>query len=189
MKKMSQLIKKMWQYIQDIKNFFRIAPHLKDNTLYSIVFWYYMIIWFEVNRNIIKKPIYTNVLSILLYFAYGLFLIYNTLYFMKVWFYFIIILELTSRTLKGNQYLFDRLSWVYGPALKNKFGNPWHDTLVGHALKSSVLVLPVVGIDFIAHIPQLHEFTHLQLHGNFDNYTPPGKSMFETAFYSVIPKL
>ena len=46
-----------------------------------------------------------------------------------------------------------------------------HDT-VGHALKSSVLVLPVVGIDFIAHIPQLHEFTHLQLHGNFDNYTP-----------------
>ena len=152
MKKMSQLIKKMWQYIQDIKFFFRIAPHLKDNTLYSIVFWYYMIIWFEVNRNY-KKANYTNVLSILLYFAYGLFLIYNTLYFMKVWFYFII-LELTSRTLKGNQYLFDRLSWVYGPALKNKFGNPWHDTV--HALKSSVLVLP--GGNWLYCSPRVYAF-------------------------------
>ena len=115
-------MKKMQQYIQEINSFFRIAPHLKDNTLYSIVFWYYMVIWFEIGRNITKKPIYSNVLSILLYFAYGLFLLYNTLYFMKVWFGFIIILELTSRILKGNQYLFDRLSWVYGPALKNKFG-------------------------------------------------------------------
>jgi hypothetical protein len=37
---------------------------------------------------------------------------------------FVIILELSSRILAGNQYLFDKLSLVYGPELKNKFGNP-----------------------------------------------------------------
>lgn len=107
---------------------------------------------------------------------------------MKVWFGFIIILELTSRILKDNQYLFDRLSWVYGPALKDKFGNPWQDAVLGYALKGGILVAPVLGLDYITHIPQLHEYTHLQIHGNFDNYTPPGSSMFERAFDSVVPQ-
>jgi len=52
-------------------------------------------------------------------------------------------------------------------ALKNKFGNP----------------------NVMGYVKKWHEYTHLQLHGNFDNYTLPGKSMFDTAFYSVTQTL
>jgi hypothetical protein len=45
-----------------------------------------------------------------------------------------------------------------------------------------------VGIDYVAHVPQFHEFIHFQLHGNFDNYIPPGNSMFVRAFNSIIPQ-
>ena len=44
-------MKKMQQYIQEIKSFFCIAPHLKDNTFYEKAFWYYLVFLSKGNAN------------------------------------------------------------------------------------------------------------------------------------------
>jgi hypothetical protein len=72
----------------------------------------------------------------------------ETLFPFKVLIVFVIIIELSSRFLKGNQYLFDKLSLVYGPELKTKFGNPFDATtinLIGKSLAFSIA--PIIAID------------------------------------------
>ena len=115
-------MKKMSQYIQDIKSFFRIAPHLKDNTFYEKAFWYYLVFLSKGNAN---SKIVEHVIRFWVVFSYVVYRIYETVFFFKVFIVFVIIVELSSRFIQGNQYLFDKLSLVYGPELKTKFGNPF----------------------------------------------------------------
>ena len=120
-------MKKMQQYIQEIKSFFRIAPHLKDKPFYAKAFWYYLVLLSKLSANEEKLA---RVIPVLVFCSYSAYRIYGILLFFKVLIVSVLILELSCRFLKGNQYIFDKLSLVYGPELKTKFGNPFdHHTL------------------------------------------------------------
>ena len=119
---------KMQEYIQKIKVFFRIAPHLKDKPFYAKAFWYYLVFLLKVSAN--EENIARVLIPVLVFCSYSVYRISETLFPFKVLIVFVIIIELSCRFLKGNQYIFDKLSLVYGPELKTKFGNPFdHHTL------------------------------------------------------------
>ena len=138
-------MKKMQQYIQEIKSFFRIAPHLKDKPFYAKAFWYYLVLLLKLSANEEKLA---RVIPVLVFCSYSAYRIYGILLFFKVLIVSVLILELSCRFLKGNQYIFDKLSLVYGPELKTKFGNPFDHHTIATILKYTAWsISPIIAID------------------------------------------
>jgi hypothetical protein len=107
----------MQEYIQEIKVFFRIAPHLKDKSFFTKVFWYYLVFISKINANPKNAE---HVIRFWVLCSYVMYRIYETLFFFEVLIVFVLLLELSSRFLKRNQF-FGKL--IYSPDFKTKFGN------------------------------------------------------------------
>jgi len=136
---------KMQEYLQKIKVFFRIAPHLKDKPFYAKAFWYYLVLLAKLSANEEKL---VRVIPVLVFCSYSAYRIYGILLFFKVLIVSVLIVELSCRFLKGNQYIFDKLSLVYGPELKTKFGNPFdHHTLTAIIKYTAWSISPIIAID------------------------------------------
>ena len=84
-------------------------------------------------------------------FSYVVYRIYETVFFFKVFIVFVIIVELSSRFIQGNQYLFDKLSLVYGPELKTKFGNPFDGSGFEVLKFAGKSVIPMLAGEHFAH--------------------------------------